>query len=95
MEGKDKQLLIIHRNIKINEGVWRRSSTVSLRRALDGSERSTARPADLPSEEEQAGTSWFGGWVGPSLFLNAVNRRIFSSSRKSTPPDFPLVNPTA
>jgi hypothetical protein len=46
--------------------------------ALKGCEWSASGPGCFTPWERAAGTHWFGGWVGPSAGLDAVEYRTLS-----------------
>jgi hypothetical protein len=65
-----------------NEGI----ASSFLTSALDGVERSASRFCRFTPGERIPGTHWIGGWVGPSVGLNAVEwRKIYCSCRESNP----------
>jgi len=49
--------------------------------ALDGDEWSASRSGRFTPRERATGTQWIGGWVAPSVVLNAVVERKIPSHR--------------
>jgi hypothetical protein len=42
---------------------------------LDGGEWSASRPGRFTPEESAPGTHWIGGWVGPRVRLDSMEKR--------------------
>jgi hypothetical protein len=53
--------------------------------ALDGGEWSASRPCRFNPGERASGTHWIGGWVGPRVRLDAVEKRKILHCRESNP----------
>jgi len=62
------------------------SFTHSLNSALDGGEWSASRPGRFAPREKAPGTHWIGGWVGPSVVLDAVVKRKIPRPRRESNP---------
>jgi hypothetical protein len=54
--------------------------------ALDIGEWSTSRPGHFTPRERAPGTHWIGGWVGPTVGLDAVVKRKIPSPRRYSNP---------
>jgi hypothetical protein len=50
---------------------------IFLTTALVGGEWSASRPCRFTHKERAAGTYWIGGWVGPRVDLDNVEKRKF------------------
>jgi hypothetical protein len=66
-------------------GEWRYSSTFLEGSALDRGEWSASRPCHFTPGERAPGTHWIGGWVGPRVGLDAVEKRKILHSWESNP----------
>jgi hypothetical protein len=58
-------------------GEWMYRSTFFLTSALAGGELSTSRPGRFTPGERGPGNHWIGGWVGPRVGLDDVEKRKF------------------
>jgi hypothetical protein len=64
--------------------VWKSGATF-VTSALDEGEWTASRPRRFRPGERAPGTHWIGGWVGPTVDLDAVTRKIPNSCRESNP----------
>jgi hypothetical protein len=58
-------------------GEWMYRSTFFFASALGGGEWSTSRPWRYTPGKDPPGIHWIGGWVGPRVGLDAVEKRKF------------------
>jgi hypothetical protein len=57
-----------------------------LNSVLDGGEYSASRPSLFTPGETDTGTHWIGGWVGPRVGLEAVDKSLVLSGIEPGPP---------
>jgi hypothetical protein len=61
--------------------------------ALHGGEWSASSPSRFTPGERAPGTHWIGGWVGPRVGLDAMEKKKVCSCREPNP-DSPVRSPS-